>query len=463
MKEKNTKMSMFSCITMAIGAIIGAGLFSSLPLGITMVGANIGWAFVLAALFICIRTLPSLYLQSSLPVSGSSYVYLARLVHPSVAFMQSLNSVIGTLNIAVMSMTFANYFIQLFPSANLNPTVIAVACALIFATIGTFGAKTTGQVQNVIVFLLIIALGLYMFFGIGKVEHAMTLKEFMVPTVGFAQMWAAIAIVNYALQGGAVIASFADEVENPGKNIPLSFFGGTAFVTVIYIIIAYITYGLGPVGELNGGYNLGAIASTFMPNVLVKFFIVAGALFATITTLNGSFMIYSRVHYMGARDGVWPKVLAKTNKYNVPYVALWVSTIFAVGMMLLGIQLSDVLRIVSVPGLLLGIVFYIPPMTFAKKFPIAASKSYIRIPQPLNIALCVFSIVISFYMGQSLLRSLTLDKIITMAVFYIVGYIYYYFRWKYMKKQGVDIIENAKGILPQWEARNTPETQPINK
>lgn len=42
MQEKSNKMTVFSCITMSIGAIIGSGLFSSLPMGIDMVGPKVG-------------------------------------------------------------------------------------------------------------------------------------------------------------------------------------------------------------------------------------------------------------------------------------------------------------------------------------------------------------------------------------------------------------------------------------
>lgn len=457
MTYKSTKMSTLSCITMSIGAIIGAGLFTSLPLGITMVNSKVGWAFIAGAIFIIMRTLPSLYLQSALPVSGSTYVYLSRFLHPSIAYIQSLNSIIGSLNIAIMSMTFSNYFVQLFPEANLNLQFVAIVCALTFAAIGTFGARITGNIQNVIVALLIVALGIYIFLGIPQVNHGAKLVDFITPTMDFVKLWGAVAILNYALQGGAIVASFADEVENPRRTIPLSFFIGTGVVTIVYILIAYVTYALGPIeGAANGGYNLGAIASTFMPTLLVKFFIVAGALFATVTTLNGSLMIYSRLHAATARDGIWPAIIAKTNKYKVPYISLWASTIFAIGMMLTGIKLNDILRIVSVPGLLLGIVFYLPPILFVKRFPNAAKKSYMQLPQWLNIMLCVFSVIVSFYMGWSLLVSLKLQMIINMGIFYFIGYGYYILRWQYMKrKHGFDIIENSKKPVPQWEERNS--------
>lgn len=458
MKEKSTKMSMLGCITMSIGAIIGAGLFTALPMGITMVGNKVGWALIAAAVFICMKTLPSLYLQSSLPISGGSYVYMARFIHPSVAFVQSLNACIGMFNIAVMSITFAAYFVQLFPGANLNKTVVAVGCALVFAALGTFGAKFTGTVQNVIVAILLAALSVYIFGGIGRVNHAVVAPDFLAPTANFFAVWGAVAILNYALQGGSVVASFADEVENPGKTIPQSFFIGTGVVTVIYILIAYVTCGLGPIPGKTGieAYNLGALAAGFLPPWLVTFFIVAGALFATITTLNGSFMIYSRLFYVSARDKVWPAVFAKTNRYKVPYVALWFCTLCSVVVMVAGVEITQLLRVVSIPGLLLGILFYYPPMVFAKKFPNAAKRSYIHINPIVNKVLCVLSILVSFYMGQRLLFSLNRGLAIAMVSFYAAGYVYYFIRKAYLAKRGIDMLSAGKTTPAVWEERNRP-------
>ena len=458
MKEKSTKMSMLGCVTMSIGAIIGAGLFTALPMGITMVGAKVGWALVAAAIFICVRTLPSLYLQSSLPISGGSYVYMARFIHPSVAFVQSLNACIGMFNIAVMSITFAAYFVQLFPGANLNKAVVAAACAIIFAILGTFGAKFAGMVQNVIVAILLAALSVYIFGGLGQVNHAAMAPDFLLPTAKLMSVLGAVAILNYALQGGTVVAGFADEVENPGKTIPQSFFIGTGVVTVIYILIAYVTYGLGPIAGKEGieAYNLGALAAGFLPPWLVTFFIVAGALFATITTLNGSLMIYSRLFYVSARDRVWPAFFAKTNKYNVPYVALWFCTGCSVIAIFSGIEITQLLRVVSIPGLLLGILFYYPPMVFAKKFPNAAKRSYIKINPIVNKVLCILSILVSFAMGSRLLLSLNKGLAIAMVSFYAVGYVYYFIRRAWLAKKGIDMLSAGKSTPAVWEERNRP-------
>ena len=125
---------------------------------------------------------------------------------------------------------------------------------------------------------------------------------------------------------------------------------------------------------------------------------------------------------------------------------------------MVGIQLSDVLRIVSIPGMLLGILFYYPAMVFMKRYPNAAKRPFLRVPTWLQIALCVFSMGISFYMGLTLLKSLNPSLAISMVVFYIVGYGYYFIRVAYMKKQGVDIIARGKVEPASWIEKNKPLT-----
>ncbi len=461
--NKSTKMTLFGCIMMAIGSVIGSGVFTSIPRGIGVVGDQIGWALVLATFFVFFRTLPSLFMQSSLPASGSSYMYVAKFFHPAVGYIQSINSLIGTLNIAVMTTTFATYFAQLTGNVG-NATfimIVAIITAIIFGALGTLGAKMAGNIQSVIVVILMVALGVYIFGGFTNVA-LVPVTDFLVPTFEFATMWSAIAFVNYALQGGAIVASFADEIENPGFAIPFSFFVGTGIVALIYILIAFVTFSAGPLpvgaeadaatwATTMDAWNLGLLSEGFLSPAMVTFFLIAGAMFATLTTLNGSVMIYSRLHFVTARDGVWPAVFAKLNKYNVPYVSLWGSVAIAVVALLFRIPVGDLLSIVSIPGLLLGFIFYVPIVRFPYIFPHSAKNAWFRLSQPLNIFMCIAAAIIAFIMGSSLLRTLTADKLISIVVLYALAYAYYIGRWQYMKKKhNIDIIEKAKGYHPSW-------------
>lgn len=115
-------------------------------------------------------------------------------------------------------------------------------------------------------------------------------------------------------------------------------------------------------------------------------------------------------------------------------------------------------KIKKAEDMLPGILFYYPAMVFVKRYPNAAKRFFMRVPTWLQIALGVFSMGISFYMGLTLPKSLNPSLAISMAVFYIVGYGYYFIRVVYMKKQGVDIIARGNVEPALWIEKNKPLT-----
>ncbi len=449
-------MSVFSCITMTMGSIIGSGVFVFLPLAIGTVGNQIVLACIFTAIYVALKQLPMTYMQSALPVTASSYVYLVKFIHPTVGYIQSLNSMIGMLNVAVMSNTFANYISQLFGMSESAGVVMAISagCCITLAIVGYFGANISGRLQDVIVGVLVVALGIYVVGGLMyDGGSSVTVGEMLVPTFEFATMWAAIGFLNYALAGGAIIASFAEEVENPGFTIPFAFIVGLGVVTVIYILIAIVTFKAGPLTTeitTSAAWNLGGQAAKFLPTALVQFFLIGGAGFATITTLNGSYMIYSRMLFAAARDKVWPAILMKKNKYDVPYIATGIVCCVGLFFILTGIPTTQIMAITSIPALLLGFIFYIPIVMFPFKYPNCAKNAWFRMPYWLNIALVAFSVYISLSAGFAVFKTLTPDKMIAMGVFYVLGFVYYICRLAWLKKQGIDLIAEGKVPFQPW-------------
>ncbi len=458
-KNTSSKMSVFSCVTMTMGAIIGSGVFVFLPMAIGAVGDQIVLACIFTAIYVCMKQLPMTYMQSSLPVTASSYVYLAKFIHPTVAFIQSANGIIGMLNVAVMSNTFATYAATLFgfsESAGAVMAVSATACVAL-AVIGYFGARISGQLQNVIVGVLIVALGVYVIGGLGfEGTNEITFADMLIPTFDFAVMWTAIGYINYALAGGAIIASFAEEVDNPGFTIPFSFFMGTAIVTVIYILIAVVTYKAGPITDDPTSYYswvLSSQASRFLSPTLTAFFLAGGGMFATITTLNGSYMIYSRMMFAAARDGIWPKAFAKTNKYGVPFIPVIIVCCVSLFFILSGIPTTEIMTVTSIPALLLGFIFYIPIVIFPFKYPNCAKNAWFRLPAWLNYILIAFAVSISLSSGIAMFKTLQLSSMISMGIFYAIAFTYYFIRLTYLKKNGRDLIAEGKAPIASWDER----------
>lgn len=448
MKEKKKKMTLTMCLAMSIGSIIGGGIFAVTPVGIRIVGPGVCVAFIFAALFLLLKMLPQVVMSSALPASGSQYMHLTRLVHPGFGIVQAINVLlIGTMNIATMCLTFSTYFCILFPKV--NSRFAALACCVLFAGLATFGARLSGKVQNILVSILMIALAVYVFVGFRSIKpENITLAQVIVPTLELGALWTVIGILNNVLMGGNVVMGFADEVENPSRTIPLAFLGGTLMTAVIYAIFAYVTIGTVHYTKVD---NIGNVAATFLSPALLTFFITGGALLAIVTSINGCLMMYSHSHFMVAKDGLYPAIMAKVNKYGAPYGSIWVSTLITFLALCTTLNLRDVIKITAVPGLILGPVAYLPIFLVLKKYPNCYKSAFLKIPHKITCAMAILATILSLTAGGNVLASMKAYHWIGMIGFYAVATVLIFIRLRYVKnKTGEDILANMRKPHPAW-------------
>ena len=76
------KIGLFGCIANGIGAIIGSGIFGTLPEGINAIGAMVIPALLVAAIYTVANMFPNVYASSVIPTSGSFFLYSTKLLHP---------------------------------------------------------------------------------------------------------------------------------------------------------------------------------------------------------------------------------------------------------------------------------------------------------------------------------------------------------------------------------------------
>lgn len=469
---KNQKLGTVACLMMAIGSIIGAGFFSVVPLSISYYAGNgIVLAFIITAVVTIVRTIPLMYLGSALPVTGGSYAYATRMFHPFLGFIQAIAFVTGILNIATMSLTAVNYLlpslgIQVIPGSALQ-VFVAIAIVLVFSIISTYGAKISGKVQNYIVIVNIMALTIFFIVGLKNFNPeyitASSLLSFKGETsaIQWTNMVACVALLTNVLMGGNIVMSIAEEVEKPGFNVPFSFFMGTAISTLFYALCSLVAIGVCNPAE-PFPKTLTIVAQMMWDNPwFYKGFSLLGGTLAAFTTLNSSILLYSRLHFAVARDGFWPKALTKTNKYNVPYVSLWICSGISCAFMLMQLAtgktniISTLVSTTTLPGLLMGFIVYLPCITFPYKYKNAARTAVFRLPQWLNIMLCIVSTFLGLYLSWSVItRTESPQYWINFGMFWIVFIAYYFVRVWYLKKyEGVDLVEKLKKPAPQWEAR----------
>lgn len=209
--------------------------------------------------------------------------------------------------------------------------------------------------QNISVAVLLVALAIFIFGGVGAAK--VSFGEVITTTVELTKLWAAMGIMHGSLIGANALIYAAEEVENPGKNIPIAFAVSTGITGVLYAIMAYVCVAVMPnFYEID---NLATVAGQFMGKGLLVFFICGGALLAVVTSINSAMLMFSRINFSAARDGLFPYTICKTNKYNAPVYSLWLIAVIAVFFILGGFDLDDVVKITTIPGLLLSPIMFL--------------------------------------------------------------------------------------------------------
>lgn len=141
--------------------------------------------------------------------------------------------------LALLATVFGQYF-NLVMTA--DQTIVAVIVILVFSCISYFGVSIGALVQNVMVIVLVIALGVYIALGLPNVSpEFFTLgKAISFENVDFLSFGAALGLIASCLMGGYVGVNYAEQVKNPGKNVILAFLFSTVIVGIIIAVTQFI-------------------------------------------------------------------------------------------------------------------------------------------------------------------------------------------------------------------------------
>jgi APA family basic amino acid/polyamine antiporter len=343
-----------------------------------MTGYGAPWAFVLAFGIVAIPTVCIAALGSAIPSTGGNYTYVRDLLGSRTSFFYLSLLVVGQLILSSFAIGFAEYADALLPGIDLGITAAGIMILCFVANL--FGIKTAARFQTLMVFGLLISLLLYIVFGINHIADFSPYTA--LPTVmpnGFSGFFAAAFLLRLSLIGSEFISEFGDEMENPGKMIPLVMGLSLVIVVVLYILIAIVATGVLPLEQI-AGKNLAATAAIiFSPAVYVAF-IGGGIMISLVTSLNAIFGWCTRGLYMATEDGWLPPKLAALNRHGVPYIYLTVFFLIGITPILTGMTLGYVAILGNAVGAIFGLFPVFALFNLANKNPQAYRNAPFRLP-----------------------------------------------------------------------------------
>ena len=161
------------------------------------------------------------------------------------------------------------------------------------------------------------ALFLYVFVGMPEIrQEFLSFGDIIKPeNLTIVTLGSAVALLSASLQGGVSIAFYPEKIKNPGKTIPRAFVWATAICCFVFMLVSAVTIGVLPMEQVSSLLDVAKIV--FSPG-MYHFFILAGAIFSVLTSLNGIFIAGGNVGSATAEDKVMPMWFGRLNKHEVP-------------------------------------------------------------------------------------------------------------------------------------------------
>ena len=325
---------------LATGATLSSGFFLLPGLAAAGAGSAMPLSYLLGAVILVPGLLSMVELATAMPRAGGIYYFLDRSMGPLMGVIGGFGTWISLILKSAFALVGVGAYLQIF-APDLDMAPIAAAFAICFGVVNVFGAKKSGGFQVLLLCGLLILL--LWFCGVGFLQ--MEVREFE----GFFESGSAgiistagLVIVSY--MGLTNVASVAEEVRDPGLNLPLGMFLAFGTIVVIYVLGTSIMVGVVGVETLaKDGGDLTPVAT--VAEVLVgrwgAIAMTIAALLAFSSVANAGILSASRYPLAMGRDNILPDLFSRIGSRGTPIIGIS----FTVGLILLAVTVFDPTKI----------------------------------------------------------------------------------------------------------------------
>lgn len=359
-QKQNKTLGVYELIAIALGGMIGGGIFTILGVSVAMIGVFTPISILLGGVIATLAAYSYVKLGVYYQDEGATYSFYKR-TFPKSPFAASLIGwwvIFGYIStLALYAYTFSAYAISNldFAGNELIRKIVAGAIISTFTLINIWSVKGMGKVEDLMVYTKLIILVIISFI---LITHSQTtlpvlLENNSETSVLSILIMASITFVAY--EGFQLVINAANEMQEPEKSIPKAIYSALFLATLIYIVIsigAILTIPFDSIIQ-NKEYALAAGAEKILGHWGTDLVII-GALLATSSAINGTLFGASRQMAVIAHDGYLPNLLAK-RKRNIPTYAIISMALLAFSLILAG-DLEVILEFGSVTFLLVSLL-----------------------------------------------------------------------------------------------------------
>lgn len=318
------ELTLFDVFCIASGAMISSGLFILPGLAHARAGTGVIISYLLAGFLSLPGMMSIAEMTTAMPRAGGDCFTIMRSMGPAVGTVAGLLSWFSlSMKSAFALLGMSVFTVFLVP---IDIRIIAVSLCLIFLAINLFGIKEAGKTQVVLVVGLLSLMIFYIVRGIPAVKH-----QNLVPFApyGFVALLSTTGFVFVSYAGLLKIASIAEEIKNPGKNIPLGMVLALVVVSLFYVLMILVTVGVVPASQLHGSLTPISDGASIFWGPVGKIALSIAAILAFLSTANAGIMTAARSLVPLSRDNLFPETFGRIHpKFKTPHNSLFLTGFF---------------------------------------------------------------------------------------------------------------------------------------
>ena len=332
-RKREKSLGVLELIAIALGGMIGGGIFTVLGISVSLIGVFTPVAFIMGGLLAILAAYSYIKLGVYYKDEGATYSFYKK-TFPNAKFFSALVGwwvIFGYIStLALYAYTFSSYAISGSELSNDEGIrkLVAGCILIIFTLINVWSVKGMGKIEDLMVYTKLIILIIISFVLINSSNTTIPILIEHNDDVGILPILIVTSITFVAFEGFQLVINAVNEMDNPQINMPKAIYSAMFLAILIYVILSLGAILTIPFEDIiqNQEYALASGADKLLGHWGTDL-IILGALLATSSAISGTLFGASRQISVIAKDGYFPRFLIK-RKNNIPiYSIITMSTL----------------------------------------------------------------------------------------------------------------------------------------
>jgi amino acid transporter/mannitol/fructose-specific phosphotransferase system IIA component (Ntr-type) len=357
MAEKLTqKLGFWGVVTFAMGPMLSSGIFLLPGLAFEQIGPSIIVAYAVATLLVVPALLSQGELATAMPKAGGTYYFIDRSLGPLIGTILGFGTWLSLAFKSAFDLIGLGLYLVLYIDLPAKP--VAVGLCVVFACLSISGMKNVGFFQRIFVALVV---GIMAYFGAKGFFAVQTMhfKPFFLHRGG--SLLEVVALVHVSFAGLTKVASIAEEVDDPDRNIPYGMMTALGITFLIYMIGLVVMIGVIPPAKLSSSLTPIALAAKEFMGRGGEIVMVIASVMAFVASANAGITAASRYPLAMSRDNLVTGWLNKVSRFGTParstFLTMLLMIIFVLSLSTQGVaDLGSALLILTFGVLNLSVV-----------------------------------------------------------------------------------------------------------